>query len=516
MKPTTSERELAIEGYRVILERAAKEHKVNEVIRLLCKQDIFFLGYYVLLGDFFNNDWVFARCREFQGDPDGHLDLWPREHYKSTIITLVAVVWKILNDPEITIGIFSFTRPIAKAFLRSIKWQFESNQKLKELFPDILYADPDKEAPKWSEDDGIVVKRQGFPKEMTIEASGLIDGMPTSKHYQLMVYDDVVTDKSVSTPEMIRKVTDAVLLSFNLGKSDGSGARWMLGTRYNYADTYSTLVKMGAVKLRLYAATKDGKFDGEPWLWTREVLAKKIQEQGTYIASCQLFNNPVMEGEETFKPEWVQFWNIKDSKSYEGMNIYLLCDPAGEKNKTSDYTTIFVYGLAGDHNYYVIDMVRDKLSLSERCDKVMRLHMMYHPLRTGYEKYGMQSDIEYLKILQDQRGYRFPITPLGGTVAKNDRIKWLQPVFEAKRFYLPDSLMRSDHKGVVHDLSKDFLQDEYYQFPYMVHDDMLDCASRIMDTDMATFFPDASFVLDEKGRPMGRCDSYDIDTYAYI
>lgn len=507
-----SARERAIEGYRKLIAEAKKRREEDLLFRQLAKTDLFFLLIYVLGVTFANNDWVFDRSREFQEDPDGYLDLWPREHFKSTAITLAAVIQAILNDPELTVGIFSFNRPSAKAFLRSIKWQFEMNEKLKELFPDILYADPNKEALKWSEDDGIIVKRRGMPKEMTVEAWGLVDGQPTGKHYRLMVYDDVVVPGSVTSPEMINKVTEAISISFNLGSQMG-GRRWMVGTRYHFADTYSELIRRGAVKQRLYAATNDGKFDGEPWLWTKETLKDKIRDMGTYVASCQLFNNPVMEGEETFKEEWLQYWI---PRSFERMNKYILVDPANEKKESSDYTVMAVIGLGADRNYYLIDMIRDKLSLQERAQRLFRLHAEYKPLAVGYEKYGMQSDVAYLKERMEREQYRFQIIELGGSTKKNDRIKRLQPLFEERRFYLPEKLMRVDYQGRAHDLVQSFISDEYLQFPYMTHDDMLDCVARITEEKMNTFFPQA-VKSDEPSWVDSRNEtSYNYETFGYL
>jgi len=291
---------------------------------------------------------------------------------------------------------------------------------------------------------------------------------------------------------------------------------WMVGTRYHMADTYSVLIKRGAVKLRLYAATKDKTKDGEPWLWTREQLQKKITDMGPYVADCQLFNNPVPEGEQTFMQEWVNYWIPRDTSA---MNIYMLVDPANSKSKKSDYTVICVIGLGPDQNYYLMDMVRDKLSIRERCQRVLALHAQYRPVAVGYEKYGIQTDIDFLEEMQNQQSYRFKVTPLGGSMSKIDRIKRLQPIFEAGRFYIPERMIRVDFEKRTQDLTQAFLNDEYLQFPYMTHDDMLDCMARITDEDMRAFFPSPGTLNKKTGRmELDDTDvsSYDYDTYAYI
>lgn len=515
MKPPTP-RERRKELYRSAISLAVKEGSEDDTIRRLALSDLFFLGTVLLDMPFADNDWVFERCEEFSRSRDGFLDLWPREHFKSTILTLWGSIQEILRDPEITIGIFSFNRPAAKSFLRAIKWQFEMNPKLLKYFPDVLWEDPAKEAPKWSEDDGIVVRRKGLPKEMTVEASGLVDGMPTGKHYRLTIYDDPVVKDSVSTPEMIAKVTEAMAISFNLG-SVQSPRRWMIGTRYHYADTWSEMIRRGAAVLRIYSATDDGKVSGNPVLWTREVLARKITDMGSYVASCQLFNNPVMEGEQTFDEAWLRSWIPRGGHSWEGMNRYILVDPANSKNKKSDYTVMAVVGLGADRNYYLIDMVRDRLSLQERATRLFSLHAMYEPICVGYEKYSMQGDIDYLKERMETEQYRFRLIPLGGNMSKIDRIRRIQPFFQEGRFYLPERLMRIDYQGRQRDLVQDFIQDEYRQFPYMTHDDMLDCIARIAEEDLMAVFPSArptgglpSWVEDEAD------GDYNNDTYAYL
>ena len=474
-------------------ERSEFEQKTH--LRSLYRTDLYALLRYGCRRADCDNDWIFDRCREVQRSINGNLDLWAREHYKSTILTFAGSLFRIIRshgdgaiEPrEVTIGIFSHTKPIAKGFLRQIKYELETNDHLQLVFDDIFWSNPRKEAAKWTEDEGITVKRKTNPKEATVEAHGLVDGQPTSKHFLHRQYDDVVTLESVTTPDMIQKTTNAYEMSDNLGTEGGTFG--VVGTRYHFADTYGDLMKRG-VPTRVYPCTKDGTDNFAPEncvLMKPETLKAKRISQGPYTFGTQMLLNPKGDSAQTFKTEWLKYSYAAPTS--EGMNTYLLCDPANEKRRTSDYSTFWVIGLGPDQNYVALDVVRDRLNLTERTEKLFELHRLWKPRGTGYEKYGMQADIEHIRGEQDRRNYRFDIIELGGQVPKLDRIKKLIPIFENGRMYLRHSRMYTDYQGTTRNLIDAFVEEEYKAFPVMVHDDMLDCMARIVDPELRAEWP---------------------------
>ncbi len=479
-------RDETIDWYFDVHAEGEKIGQSRQIQRALAQNDLFYLLTVVLKRkDIGDHDWIYARCREVQKNPNGYLDLWAREHFKSSIITYGLTIQDILKNPEVTVAIISFNRPTAKAFLRQIKIEFESNEVLRALFPDILWPNPWRDAPKWSEDDGIVVRRKGNPKESTVEAWGLVDGQPTGRHFALMVYDDVVTADSVGSPDMIEKVTRAWETSRNL-TMEGGATRY-IGTRWHYADTYRTIMERKAAIPRIHPVTYEGTVDGTPVIWTKERVAEKRREMGPYSFASQLLLDPSADRVQGFKEEWIRYYQ---GGSFVGMNNYLLVDPANSKNKSSDYTVMAVIGLADDQNYYLLDMIRDRLSLPERGDALFALHRRWRPKGVGYEQYGMQADIDYVKDRQTRENYRFEVTPVAGKVPKPERIRRLIPLFEDGRFHLPETLFKVDYEGKHVDLVRAFLDEEYRAFPVGLHDDMFDAMSRIWD--LGTVWPKAT------------------------
>lgn len=493
------------------------------VLAQLAKGDRFFLATHVLHRIDLIHPWLYERCREVEAAPDEYLDLWAREHGKSSLITLAGSVQEVIRDPEITIGIFSHVKPVAKKFLAQLKYEFETNETLKTLFPDIFWDAPGRESPRWSLDGGLIVKRKTNPKEGTIEAHGLVDGQPTGAHFRLRIYDDVVTLESVSTPEQVKKTTDAWSLSDNLGArgEDGKARRWHVGTRYSFRDTYQDIIDLGVLKQRIYPATDNGLPDGNPVFLSPEVWAEKKKNQISHILAAQMLQNPAAGNQALFKVEWLRYMDIRPAT----LNIYILVDPASSKKKGSDRTAMYVIGIDAARNKWLLDGFHHRMSLKERWQNMRGLRRVWmrtpgvQMVRVGYEKYGMQSDIEHFQDQMEREGDIWDIEELNwpreGGDSKFDRIQRLEPDFRNGRILLPKQVQaetdaqrlmrekgqafrifaptrRVDENGRPYTLTQ-LLLDEYPVFPYSAHDDGLDCLSRIYDMD-----PQPPVIVDEK------------------
>lgn len=470
--------------WNALEDEGRKNNKLNLVVRGLVLADLYYMLVRVCGRTDMLNDFAFARCREVEASPNNHIDLWSRGHFKSSIGTFGLTIQKVLRDPEITIMIASHTRPIAKAFLRQIMRELETNKALQAAFPDVLWGTDIRQAPKWSEDEGVIVKRKGNPPESTIEAWGIIDGQPTARHFKDLVYDDLVVEGSVSNPEMIAKTTKALEQSYNLVNVEFT--RRFYGTRWHFNDSYRTVIDRGTATPRIYPCTDDGTEDGEPVFWTQEMMDEKRRDMGPYVFAAQCLLNPKADALQGFKREWLRHYK---RISPDSMNWYLCVDAASSKKKGSDYTAMWAIGLGRDRNYYCIPEVRDRLNLKERGDRLFKLHRRYKPKQVRYEKYGLMSDVEHYQARMENENYRFQILEVAGQTSKKDRIKRLVPLFEAGRIWLPESHTVTDWQKTTRDLVHDFIEEEYYPFPVGLHDDMLDSLARIAEPELHLIWP---------------------------
>lgn len=337
-----------------------------------------------------------------------------------------------------------------------------------------------------------------------------------SKHFSVLNYDDTVTVESVSTPAQIKKTSDCFRLSMNLG-TDG-GKKRVIGTIYHYADLHMELEQQGGWIVRKRPA-EDAH--GNPTFLSAEKLAEKRRDQGPYVYSCQMLLSPVTKKDQRFRPEWLRYYRTLPTP----LSLYLICDPANEKKKKltgGDFTVYWLWGLDAYDNLFMIDCIRDRLTLTERW-KALKEMRRKHPgiQRIGYEQYGMAADIQHYEEMMLIEGVYFNILELGGNkLSKEDRVARIIPLFEQGRVHLPERLLFTDKEGKEVDLVQVFVDEEYLRFPFSQHDDMLDAASRIEDKALEANKPSEDWLGDEEsvgyglhgyfggqagGQEMGRC-----------
>lgn len=239
------------------------------------------------------------------------------------------------------------------------------------------------------------------------------------------------------------------------------------------------------------------------WLQEERIGAKTLEQmvkdgmKPLQIAG-QYFQSPIPPGGGDFKPHWLQYYDSRSASfTAKGMNVFILYDPANSKKKRSghdpDYTAMIVVGLAPDNNYYILDIVRDRLNPTERVQFLITLHKKWNvragkPPKVVCEQYGMMTDAFYIAQAQKAINYRFALTEVGGKMAKPERIRRLVTPFEEGRVYLPKYLPYLNSNKETVDLVESFVN-EYESFPVGRHDDMMDALARIMDDDCHAMFP---------------------------
>lgn len=482
--------------------------------------------------------WIYERAREVEARPDGYLDLWARFHYKSTLITFAGGIQDTLIEPELRTSIFSNTNEIARPFIAQIKEELEGNEYLKDIYADVLWQEPRKEAPSWSIQGGLTVKRAGNPREATFEGHGLIDALPTGKHFPKLIYDDIITESNVTNPEQVQKATERTQLSFALGVG-GATRKQFVGTRYSYADTYGYLIEHKIAEPRLYPATHDGTLNGEPVFMNQDAWDKAKREMRTVIAA-QMLQNPLAGEENTFRVTWLKGYLLRPRVC----NVYIMGDPSAGRHKTSDRTAIAVIGYDTLGNRYLLDGYCHRMQLSERWERLREIWRKWvnmngvQSVKVGWERYGFQSDIEHFKEKQRETGSVFSIEELAWTMqaggvskqgmqSKRHRVGRLEPDFRNGNFFVPgkvwhvefpkgalwsidpeteqfiyrewretgeekkakqagegwrcfEPIRRLDEDHNVYDLTRVFFE-EYSLFPFSPRDDLIDAMSRLYD-----------------------------------
>lgn len=468
--------------------------------RKLILDDLFFIVLFVMEIEKANHPFVVDRCYDVQTGPRTNtLDVWARFHFKSVIITQAETIQYHLKHPEHCTGIHAYTRPLAKAFLRSIKTTYETSDLLRWAFPEILWQNPQAQSPKWSEDDGLIlIRNSSSRKESTIEAWGLVEGQPTGRHFERNIFEDLETEDIRDSPDMLSKVFSRFEMAGNLGTGSDDDISRVIGTYYSFFGPnirIRDMVYPGSDKKIYYAriipGSDDGTITGKPVLMGPETWAKLKASQ--HFNSQQLCNPTPSE---EIKLPYDLLVPIEPKNMPKNRLKFIIVDPAGDDDVQSgtknDEWAIGCISVKpdmddlGNSDIYLEDCESDQFGLGDdggsAVDAVVNMHLRNgRIIGIGVEK--VATDSSYKHIQNGLKAKRKKAI-IKKNARDNGNMVLLTPAGKTKARKIETALSYPWYNGKIHISTRlsqrilDKLKNECDKFPYY-HVDILDMLSYI-------------------------------------
>lgn len=485
----------------------------ENIYRNLLQQDLWSFVYFVMKNPLANHPFIVEACKEVEDERGDSLEVWARDHLKTTIISIARQIQKVLNDPERRILYISAMRPLAVKILNLVRTLLETDF-LKACFPDILWQSPEKEAPKWSEapEGGLFLKRKGFYKEGNFAAAGLVEGMPTGDHYTDLIYDDIVTQDLLSA-DIMQKVKTNFDASLNIGTRDAQVT--VVGTYYRHDDPLvwisertDPVTAQPIFKIRKKPATHNGEIDGKAVFEPEAALAKK-RAGDLYIFCCQKLLNPTPRGTQKLNRE--HLLTVSHLHVPQGLFKFMAVDGAGDAgrrvDRKADAWALGVFGIEpfrdkiGLSRVYILDLLIQEMDLVTAQNAVVDMYCRNGwILKLGVEKVGMSTtEVHIAAALRAKNKF---------VSVKQGNLQILKPGSRSKEYRIESALSLPLQNGkwhIVDTIAKahsERFRQELQNFP-AGKDDGLDIASYVYDMIGNYIFGEAP----AEGKPESRYDA---------
>lgn len=348
-------------------------------------------------------------------------DAAPRGEGKSTLISLIGVIWCIVFEKKHYIIHVMDSYSQAALNLAGIKVELESNPRLKLDFPDSFGA-----GPRWR--DSMVVTANNILVQ-AVGAGMKLRGRRHGPHRpDLVIPDDIENDEQVQTKEQRDKLHRWVMkVLLKLGEQGQKLSFFMLGTILHYDAVITRLQRNSSFKAKKYKSItrwpdnmalwdqweeiylNDGEEAGDAFYkkhkgkldygcvisWPScntilDLMKERSEDHGAFASERQ--NEPLDDDSLTFKR--ILFWSASDPRwLYFGA-----CDPSlGKHVKKGDPSAILV----GGYNPYIprldvieADIQRRKPSLI--VSRIIEFQKEYGCYIWGVESVGFQELLRQL------------------------------------------------------------------------------------------------------------------------
>jgi predicted phage terminase large subunit-like protein len=406
----------------------------------------------------------------------------PRGHAKSTATSIVYPLWKICNHPandDYFCIIISESQAQSINFLTVIKNNLQSNHLLRAYYGDLV-------GEKWTEEE-IVTKNhcRVVAKGTGQKIRGLLMGSETITRPKDIIMDDFESENNSDTHDKIDKNIKWITKAVEPSLAD-DGRLITIGTIIHERAYLNRLRKDPSFKTHFYQAIVGANGRdltvGQP-LWKERFPLKKLlgikasyESRGEADAFWQEYMNiAVSLDDQTFRPEWNKYEEgeygysaahnmgyIKRGNIIVPLGVGIGVDLAISISSNADFTVVAAVGTDYEGNKYLLEYRRLKTNrMSKIIDNIFEMSIKYHASTVNIETVQFQQIIA--NEFRDQmvaRNTMFGIVESKPRTSKDSRIKALQPLFSAGKFY------QREHMNEF--------RNELFGFPNAAHDDILD------------------------------------------
>ena len=387
------------------LVRQPDPDKLRQKLREQCADSLYFLGKSILGFRDQTASLHLSVCAFIQASYQRKLLIMPRGHFKSTILSIMYPIWRLLpkhpdwkddptDGPNSRILLSNSTATNAEHFLRRIKAVFESNTLFQWIYPELI---PEwKRVKKWTETEIQLPRARDYP-EASIETIG-VGGRVTSRHYTDIIKDDLIEESIADNPEELKKVVRWHEYSESLLEQIERDRDSICGTRYNEYDLYG-YIKDKDPRYKVYERVNIE--EGKPIFSERFSLEQyaDMQRRKPYIYACQYQNNPISQDIVDFKAGWLRYYRLEKGKIVlpngkiidpRNLNTYISVDPAISENKDAARTAIVNVGCYDNDHIFVLNAFAKRMNPHETIMTVFGMAKLLQPIKVGIEEVAYQ------------------------------------------------------------------------------------------------------------------------------
>lgn len=476
-------------------EKQAIESKLTEIYKNYVGDG----GIELFVGDYFTKRTQFAIPKfhkEIYSALKNHTRIAlaaPRSFAKTTVTDVFyASYLATLNLPRRNnIAIFSASQGLAVEQLKKIKYEFDNNKDLIEIYTYFWGRKPHGSTNTWRDDE------IEFSNGVVIQARGA-GGQTRGKRPNVVICDDLETTDGVRSSDQ-RKYLDEWFRKDIMGLLEPDGQLIIIGTILHYASLLKSLItemKHYGWHTNIYKAYYDGIQEAghELWKekWSHEDLQKRKLEQGSTYFSSEYMNEPVDDATAPIKTEHIRYWTELPEK----YSMVIAVDPAYSDDMKADYKTAVLIANDSKNNRYLVKYIHTHEPQGIFFNAILNLWQLnrHYITAIGIPNQGVEkSFFSAFTRFCEEKGIYPPIKELsnrssGNTVSirnKKDRmVATLQPIFEQGKYYIHST----------HEVAKD----ELLGIGYTRNDDIVDAMTYAEQLISPTYF-DVVYTNNESG-----------------